>query len=83
MTQTTSQGARLHLLDPGINERKPMTLAAVARAEDVSVFVYSFIFHLPTDNYPGFLYYPCLQGQRKTLAIPEGSHQAAACHSRV
>ena len=44
-------------------------LAAVARAE----------VHLPTNNYPALLY-SRWQGQRKTLASSEGSHQAAACH---
>ena len=46
-------------------------------------FVYFFIFHLLTNSYPSLLYYSYWQGKHKTPTISGGSHQAAACHSRV
>ena len=47
--------SRIQAALAGVNKRKHMSLVAAARVEDISVFVYFFIFHLPTNNYPGFL----------------------------
>ena len=51
--------SRIQAALAGVNERKHMSLASAARAEDMIVFVYFSIFHLLTNNYPDFLYYSC------------------------